>query len=504
MIVEHHEGTVFTGNGGFVMSRKRTRATVLAATLTAAGLAVAMAGAATTAAGAAAAGTAAAGTIAAGTGTAGTGTAQASTTAHGDAAASISVRPDVVRLGKAAAQVPFTDSQCEAVFHVDCYLPTQVEAAYNLPALYSKGITGKGTTIVIVDAYGSPTISDDLAQFDDYIGLGSPPFQIIKQGNVPAYDSSNSNMFDWAAETTLDVEYAHASAPGAKIILVEAPSSDPYDYFAAVDYAITHRLGQVISMSYAVPEPDLGWNVHLWDSVFAAAGKAHITLIGASGDQGASGYTNSLGYFTHPVVEFPTSNPLVTAVGGTQLNINASGQRGGPDAAWNDTYNKPANDFYFQNDGPNPLASGGGKSAYYGRPSYQNSVKNITGSQRGIPDISMSASCTSAVNVYQTFAGVQGGWYPACGTSEATPMFAGVVDLAVQQAGHALGPINPALYKLAAENAPGIVAISGGNNTVSFGGRTVHGYTVRHGYNLVTGLGTINGQYFVPELARLG
>ena len=130
----------------------------------------------------------------------------------------------------------------------------------------------------------------------------------------------------------------------------------------------------------------------------------------------------------------------------------------------------------------------------------------ITGGHRGVPDISMSAACSGAVNTYQSFAGQPAGWYAVCGTSESSPLFAGVVALADQVAGHRLGLINPALYRLAAQRAPGLVAIRSGNTTVSFrqGGRqhTVRGFSVRAGYNLATGLGTINAQLFVPELAR--
>jgi subtilase family serine protease len=119
----------------------------------------------------------------------------------------------------------------------------------------------------------------------------------------------------------------------------------------------------------------------------------------------------------------------------------------------------------------------------------------------------MSAACSGAVNIYQSFAGQTAGWYALCGTSEATPLFAGIVALADQQAGHSLGLINPALYKLAAEHAPGIVSVTTGNNTVSFrqGGRrhTVTGFSARSGYSLAAGLGTVNAAYLVPELARL-
>ena len=110
------------------------------------------------------------------------------------------------------APVPFTDAQCEAVYGIDCYVPDQIEAAYNLPALYARGITGKGRTIVVVDAFGSPTIADDLLQFDQNLGLGTPPLRIVKVGHVPTFDSGNADMVGWAAESTLDVEYAHAGA----------------------------------------------------------------------------------------------------------------------------------------------------------------------------------------------------------------------------------------------------------------------------------------------------
>jgi subtilase family serine protease len=401
------------------------------------------------------------------------------------------------------APVPFTDAQCEATFQVSCYVPDQIEAAYNLPALYDRGTTGKGRTIVIVDAFGSPTIGDDLLQFDQYLGLGTPPLRVVKMGKVPAFDSGNSDMIGWANETTLDVEYAHAGAPDANIVLVEAAQDDLQHLMDAVQYAVRHKLGNVISLSWGAPEPTLGQDFVSSDSsIFSQAASSHITIVASSGDSGASGQDDNGKYYHHPVVFWPASSPFVTAVGGTRLNLGPDGARDGLDAAWNDTYSSDVNNFFFGNGGPNPLATGGGKSAYYGRPGYQNGVRNVTGNQRGVPDISMSASCSVAVNVFETFTGGQGGWTASCGTSESAPMFAAVVALADQMAGHPLGFINPALYALAARHAPGIVPVASGNNTVSFSGVTVHGYSVRHGYNLVTGLGTVNGQDLVPELAH--
>jgi subtilase family serine protease len=404
--------------------------------------------------------------------------------------------------GTFMAPVPFSDAQCEATFQVDCFVPDQVEAAYNLPALYGQGITGKGRTIVVVDAFGSPTIADDLTQFDQYLGLGTPPLRIVKIGHVPTFDSSNGDMIGWAGETTLDVEYAHAGAPSAKIVLVEVAQEDLQHLALAVRYAVQHKLGDVISLSWGEPEQALGRAfVNSYSSIFSQAASKHITIVASSGDSGAGGQDNNGDFYRHPVALWPATSPFVTAVGGTRLNLNASGGRNGNDTAWNDTYSSKVNNFFFGNDGPNPLATGGGKSAYYSRPAYQSGVRSVTGNQRGIPDISMSASCSVAVNVFETYTGGNGGWTASCGTSESAPMFAAIVALADQVAGHPLGLINPALYALSAKHAAGVVPVASGNNTVSFSGGTVHGYTVRHSYNLVTGLGTVNGRYFVPELA---
>jgi subtilase family serine protease len=127
------------------------------------------------------------------------------------------------------------------------------------------------------------------------------------------------------------------------------------------------------------------------------------------------------------------------------------------------------------------------------------------GASRGVPDIAMSGAWNGAVNVYQSFTGNKPGWYQVCGTSEATPLFAGVVSLADQVAGHPLGLINPRLYQLLAQHAPGLVDVTAGKNTVAFtqGGsrHTVTGFTVGPGYDLASGTGTVNAPQFVYELA---
>jgi subtilase family serine protease len=131
------------------------------------------------------------------------------------------------------------------------------------------------------------------------------------------------------------------------------------------------------------------------------------------------------------VTSWTGSDPLVTGVGGTQLHVDAHGRPAAP-TAWNDTADRAAGEFAQGNAGPDPLAGGGGRSVVFTRPGYQDGVKNVTGAGRGVPDISMSAACTGAVNVYQSFRGQPAGWYALCGTSEAAPMFAGIVALAVE------------------------------------------------------------------------
>jgi subtilase family serine protease len=430
------------------------------------------------------------------------------------ALANVAVRPGVQHAGRVQASPP-TTADCEKAYKVACYEPAQIQQAYHLPSLYASGVTGRGATIVIVDSFGSPTIRNDLKVFDQTFGLPAPPkFTIIQPaGKVPPYDPNNSDMTGWAGETTLDVEYAHTIAPGASIALVETPVSETEGVHGfpqivkAEEYVIRHHLGDVISQSFSATEQTFANRaaVQALRGVYQLAARNHVTVLAASGDSGAADVKlDESTYYPFPVTSWPDSDPLVTAVGGTQLHVTAKGKPAAP-TVWNDTYNKAANEFATGSAGPNPLAGGGGRSVLFGRPGYQNGVERAVGGHRGVPDISMSAACNGSVDTYGTFGGAPPGWSPACGTSEATPLFAGIVALAAQVAGHPLGPVNPALYRLAAAHARGIVDVTTGNNTVSFtqGGqrRTVRGFTAVRGYDLASGVGTVDAAYFVGELA---
>ncbi len=427
---------------------------------------------------------------------------------------SIVVKPGV--LHPLAGMATPSQANCVKYGYYHCLTPQQVETAYNLGPLYRHGVTGKGETIVIVDSFGSPTIQKDLSVFDRQFHLPAPPsFKIIAPaGKIPKWNPGNSGMTGWGGETTLDVEYAHTIAPGANILLVETPVSETEgvtgfpQIVEAENYVLQHHLGDVISQSFSATEQTFAGlsqinQYHLRSAYLtAAAEKNGPTVLAASGDSGVADVElNGSTYYTHRVTSWPDSDPLVTGVGGTEL-VAAAGDTY-TSVAWNDTYNS------HLGGGTVPFATGGGLSELFSRPSYQNGVRNIVGNARGVPDVSMNGACSSPVFTYQSFPqqGTPAGWYPSCGTSEATPEFAGIVALADQVAGHALGVINPTLYRLSAAKAPGIVPVTSGNNTVTFQqGKpaktyTIQGYPARAGYSLVDGVGTVNAWYLVYELA---
>jgi hypothetical protein len=441
----------------------------------------------------------------------------ASASASGATAESprIVISPGAIRLPGAARQEPLTTAECQQTYEIACYSPNQLRTAYQLPAVYARGVTGKGQTIVIVDSFGSPTIKSDLVTFDRHYGYPAPPkFTIIAPaGKIPKFNDANSDMSGWAGETTLDVEYAHSLAPGASILLVETPVSETEgvtgfpQIVKAEEYVVNHHLGGVISQSFSATEETFK-NYAQVKPLRAAILDAYshkVTVLAASGDAGATDYElNGSDYYLRRVTSWPDSDPLVTGVGGTELKESGGSYTS---VAWNDTDNRGSDLFWGGSTDPDPLASGGGESEFFARPSYQNAVKSVTGAGRGVPDIAMSAACDGAVNIYSSFTPGDPGWSLTCGTSEATPEFAAIVALADQAAGHWLGLINPTLYTLLAKRAPGLVDITSGNNTVSFYQGTatkphvITGYQARKGYDLVTGVGTVNASKLVYELA---
>ena len=428
------------------------------------------------------------------------------------ALAGVGPAPLARMLSHVSFPTPPTTAQCEQQLGIACYAPFQYHKAYNLGPLYKKGLNGTGQTIVIVDSFGYQFIRGELAVFDKSFGLPAPPsFKIIRPaGPVPSYNPQlRPMMVGWAQETSLDVEYSHAMAPGANILLVETPVPETLGVHGlpqivqAENFVINHHLGSVITQSFGAPEAGFpnAQSILALRSAYKNAAAHGVSVLAASGDGGATG-PNSLTkqgfaktFFLHRTVDWPATDPLVTAVGGTQMHLTATGKHTQPDTVWNDT-----NLF------DSPAASSGGLSTVFGRPGYQNGVASTVGGRRGVPDISMSAAVDGAALVYLDTKAAQGpaGFYLIGGTSEASPLMSGVVAIADQLAGHGLGLLNPALYKMEAAGDPGLVDVTAGTNTVTFpqGGsvHSVRGFDAVKGYDLSSGLGTIDAAQFVPEL----
>lgn len=389
---------------------------------------------------------------------------------------------------------PPDTAYCQANLGISCYSPVQYQKAYNLAPLWNAGDQGRGRTIAIVDSFGSPTIANDLHVFDQTYGLADPPsLQIIQPaGVVPPFNNQDPVQLNWATETTLDVEYAHAMAPQANILLVETPVAETEgvtglpEMMAAENYVINHHLADVISQSFGATEDTFPSKQSILDlrSAFENADRQGVTVLASSGDTGATNYNlDGSALYPYAVNSWPSADPLVTSIGGTQLHLDAAGNHITPDVVWNDGFG----------------AAGGGQSHVFSRPSFQATVKSVVGDSRGTPDISMSAAVDGGAVLYYTFNPARAGWHIVGGTSEASPLFAGIVALAAQYAGRSLGNINGPLYRLNSMHASGLIDVTSGD--ISFGGVT--GPAAGRGYDMASGLGTIDAAKFVPQLAQI-
>jgi subtilase family serine protease len=398
-----------------------------------------------------------------------------------------------------ATQAP-TDSSCRASIGIPCYSPLEIQNAYGLTPILNAGYTGAGETIIIVVSFGSPTIPEDLQTFDADYGLPDPPSftQLAPLGTVP-FDPSNIDQVGWAFETTLDVEWAHAMAPSASIVLLTSPVSENEgvqgmpEFLFLERYALNLQLGKIISQSWGATENTLftsaGQQVFEdFESFYQDAAQQNVTVLASAGDSGSANQEiDGTTYYPFPTVIFPASSPLVTAVGGTSLHADTSGNYQS-ETVWNNSLG----------------AGGGGVSQQFTEPLYQkllpNSVQKALGNYRGIPDVAYNADPNTAILVYAGFLPGAAGYYFIGGTSEGSPQWAGIIADANQLAGHPLGFLNVKLYPLAAlvGQSQFFHDITIGNN--SFMG--VPGYGATIGWDLASGWGTPNLGKLVWELAH--
>jgi len=431
---------------------------------------------------------------------AGPAAATAAPTAH-----RITVHPELVRAGKEGPNATFgcQSRPMDGSAGPRCYQPAQIQNAYNITPLLNRGINGSGRTIVIVDAYGSPTIASDLQKFDATMGLSDPSLtQITPAGSPPPFDITDGNQVGWAGETTLDVEWAHVTAPGAKIVLAIAPSNNDSDIYNTTKYVVDHNVGDVISQSFgeaeACMDPTLLKEQH---ALFAEAVKKGITLFASSGDSGASQPScdpNSTA--AQLAASTPASDPNVTGVGGTTLTADPSTGAYQSETAWTEPFgcNPPAV-------APSDVnCSGGGFSSVYARPGYQSAVqKNRT---RGVPDVAYNAGVAGGVLIYSAtldtaFGAPPTAFFIAGGTSAGSPQWAGLTADADQLGGHRMGNINPALYSIAQARRQYAAAVhditTGDNDVAELGGA---GFNAGPRWDPVTGLGTPNAAALLPLL----
>lgn len=349
-------------------------------------------------------------------------------------------------------------------------LPIQVQKAYGLDKAYAAGLAGEGQTIVIVDSYGSSTIQSDANEFNTLTNLPqltSSNFSIVYPDG-PALFPELGISEGWNVETSLDVEWAHAIAPAAKIVLEVLPSQDDQDFQLGVYYAAVNGLGNVISNSYGIPELEHGpATLDAYDLVIGVAAASGISVNYSSGDGGDEGLGAPIGS-----VLTPSDDPYATAVGGTSLGIpNGAGQN--VEVGWGNNQTLVA---YASNEVADPPlhagnvgGAGGGESVYFAQPSWQNvpTAVGVPGPILGrlVPDVATLADpYTGAVFVYtDPVLGLIA--EPIGGTSLACPIFSGIWALANQKAGVPLGQAAPIIAALSGTNAMiDIVPVSSPNN----------------------------------------
>jgi subtilase family serine protease len=352
--------------------------------------------------------------------------------------------------------------------YVPCgYVGAQLRSAYGVAPLYSAGIDGRGATVAIVDAFASPTIQADARSYA--AAHGDPPYadgqvrEVVQRpqshgAGDPAGDACGER--GWYREETLDVEAAHALAPGAGVLYVGARSCLIGDLLAGVQAIVDGRLADVVSNSWGFVGEDLPpAEVQAYDTTFVQAATEGIGVLFATGDAGdevvATGRRQA---------DFPATDPWVTAVGGTALGVGAGAERAF-ETAWQTGSSVLVGGAYS----PDPPGrfnggGGGGESRLFAQPAYQAGVvppqiASFLGGAPGrtVPDVALDADPQTGMLVgeTQTFAdgSVRYGEFRLGGTSLATPLLAAIEALAVQATGHRQGFLNPALYALAGTEA---------------------------------------------------
>ena len=400
--------------------------------------------------------------------------------------------------------------------------PNEIRGAYGLGSytnsilsnglVFGNGVQGNGAgqTIALVDAYDDPTAFNDLNAFSTTFGLpnlavagtaGKPTFQKLNQGGVatplPSTQPSSPSSDDWEVEESLDIEWAHAMAPMANIILFEADSdATTTDLLQAVQSAASTPGVVAISMSWGYPE----YQTETGDDATFTTPPGHVggaATLGGTGIAGGVTFLASAGdsgaYEQDSAIigtDYPTSSPNVVSVGGTYLTVGGS----------NPNYNYGGESAWGNGSGSGfSGGGGGGVSIYESQPLFQSgAAAPFSTTQRTYPDVSADADPNSGVDVYDSYdfnaaTGAKGPWITVGGTSLASPLWAGMISLvdqdrAVNGQGSLDGPSQtlPILYGLPTSDYHDI---TNGDN----------GYAAGPGYDLASGLGSPVGNLLLPD-----
>ncbi|HYK93030.1 MAG TPA: S53 family peptidase [Thermoplasmata archaeon] len=367
------------------------------------------------------------------------------------------IHPWLVR----SSVVPTTSPSCSS----SGLCPSWVTTAYQFSTLRTNSSTnGTGQTVVIVDACGDASIISDLAQFDSSFGLAKPNLTVYQPQGKPC-----SDPFGWGIESALDVEWAHAIAPGASIALVEAASPSNTNLFGAWNYSLSHHLGNEISNSWGGG----GGCPNVAKRLLSTASSQHVTVLASTGDSSAWGSG------TLASAQFPADCSAVVGVGGTSLSVNSTGGYSS-ESAWN--------------------GGGGGYVPSTKEPSYQHKA-NITDSyaELGKPDVSAVADPATGVWVYEA---ASGGWFVVGGTSVACPIwaayFADVNSWRATGALTALGNVVPFLYASVYGVNGGSIHYATTMHDVSSGS---NGWAAAAGWDAATGIGSFRAYALASFLA---
>jgi subtilase family serine protease len=406
------------------------------------------------------------------------------------------------------------------------YQPAQLRSAYGIAGTVNRGVSGRGQTVAIIDAFAAPTLYADAAEYASRNDPGHPLpasqfSEFVFPTNTALEPPDQCDAAGWYGEQTLDVEAVHAMAPGAHILYVGGSDCLDSSLDQALNYVVAGRLADVVSNSYG----DLGEDgipadeIQAFNQIAIQGALEGIGINFSSGDDG-----DDAAIIGQPEANFEASDPWVTAVGGTSLGIGKNGQRV-VETGWETTKSTLSNGSW----GPAAYlyGSGGGTSRLFAEPRYQRGVVpdslarlNQTGGNRGrvVPDISMDGDPNTGflVGETQTFPdGVYYDQYRIGGTSLSSPLFSGLMAVANQLDRFDHGFINPVLYQFTSRTRAindvrhatgGVVrvdfvdGVDGTDGTTTsvrtfdFQGLAIH---TAPGYDNVTGLGTPNGLAFL-------